>query len=221
MILHVEFHCHTIASADSLTSPARLLETCRRKGIDRVVITDHNTIQGALRAKELDPERVIIGEEIMTQTGEILAAFVREEIPPGLPARETIDRLRDQGAFISVSHPFDSMRSGSWLRHDLIDIANLVDAIEIFNARCMLPSYNSQAHAFAKEYKLPGTAGSDAHAPSELGMARMLLPPFDDSAGLRSALQKVEYRLRLSGPWVHFYSRYAYWRKRRTSRTPN
>lgn len=215
MPLNVEFHCHTSASADSLTSPARLVETCRRKRIDRVVVTDHNTIRGALLAKELDPERVIVGEEIMTQTGELLAAYVTEEVPPGLTARETIARLRDQGAFISVSHPFDSLRKGAWLLHDLVEIAGLVDAIETFNARCMLPKFNAQAQAFAREYKLAGTVGSDAHAVSELGMARMLLPAFEDADGLRAAMPQVEYRLRLSGPWVHFYSRYAHWRKRR------
>jgi predicted metal-dependent phosphoesterase TrpH len=83
--LRVEFHCHTIASKDSLTRPADLIDTCRRKGIDRVVVTDHNTIAGARAAQAIDPELVIIGEEIATTSGEILAAFVKEEISSGIP----------------------------------------------------------------------------------------------------------------------------------------
>ena len=112
-MLTVEFHSHTIYSKDSLSSPEKILAACRRKGIDRIVITDHNTTCGALAAQALDPQRVIIGEEIMTTQGELLAAFIQEEIPPGLTPMQTIERLKEQGAFISVSHPFDHYRG--WL----------------------------------------------------------------------------------------------------------
>ena len=113
-MLRVEFHCHTVYSKNSLTSPKKLVDACRRKGIDRVIVTDHNTIAGAVIAKDIDPELVIVGEEIMTTRGEILAAFVTEEIPAELSPHETIKRLRDQNAFISVSHPFDEWRRGGW-----------------------------------------------------------------------------------------------------------
>jgi hypothetical protein len=213
-LLKVEFHCHTLASKDSLVRPEALLEACRRKRIDRVVITDHNSTAAALYAQRLDPARVIVGEEIMTQQGEILAAFVQEEIPAGLPALEVIERLRQQGAFISVSHPFDQMRSGYWQVEDLVKIAPLVDAIETFNARCMLPGYNAEAQLFAKQHKLPGTAGSDAHALIELGTATLLLAPFDNADDLRRGIAAAEFRARLSPGWVHLYSRYAVWRKK-------
>ena len=84
----VEFHCHTIFSKDSLTRPAALVEACRRRGIDRVIVTDHNSIAGARAAQAIDPERVIVGEEIMTTRGEMLAAFVTEEIPAGLTPKK-------------------------------------------------------------------------------------------------------------------------------------
>src|SRR5215471_14927906 len=109
-MLSVEFHCHTNVSKDSLTRPADLVAAARRKGIDRLIITDHNTTAGARTAQALDPELVIVGEEIMTTKGEILAAFVTEEIPPYLSPAKTIQRLKEQGAFISVSHPFDKLR---------------------------------------------------------------------------------------------------------------
>ncbi len=212
-MLRTEFHCHTIYSKDSLTPPARLVDTCRRKGIDRVVITDHDTIAGALAARELDPERVIVGEEIMTTRGEILAAFVKEEIPAGLTPEETIQRLREQDAFISVSHPFDAMRRGGWDEPDLLAITPLVDAIEIFNSRCVRPSYNRKAAAFAEEHNLAGTVGSDAHAPLELGRSVLLLEPFADADGLRRVIRRATARTLLSPPWFHFISRYAKYRK--------
>jgi predicted metal-dependent phosphoesterase TrpH len=207
--LHVEFHCHTIYSKDSLTPPRDLVEACRRKGIDRVVVTDHNTIAGARAAQRIDPERVIVGEEIMTTRGEILAAFVSEEIPKGLTPGETIRRLRQQGAFISVSHPFDEWRSGHWREEDLLEILPEVDAIEVYNSRCMLPRFNQRAQQLAQKYRLAGTVGSDAHAAFELGQSLMILEPFQGPDGLRSVIRRGILEVKRSPAWVRLISRYA------------
>ncbi|MGC1377517.1 MAG: PHP domain-containing protein [Anaerolineales bacterium] len=208
-LLKVEFHCHTIFSKDSLTKPERLVDTARQKGLGRVVVTDHNSIAGALRAHRIDPELIIVGDEIMTTRGEILAAFVVEEIPARLTPQETIRRLREQGAFISVSHPFDVMRSGHWALPDLLEIVPLVDAIETFNARCMDPAFNVRAQAFAREHKLPGTVGSDAHTALELGRATLTLENFTDADGLRRVIRQGQAQTRLSSPLIHLTSRFA------------
>ncbi len=213
--VRVDFHCHTIFSPDSLTTPKKLIAACHRKGIDRVVITDHNTIKGALRAKEIDPERVIVGEEILTTEGELLAIFVQDEIQPGQTPQATISILKEQGAFISVSHPFDRFRKGHWKPETLLEILPGIDAIETFNARCLWPGFNWQASKFARQHSLPGTHGSDAHAAFEIGRGSMLLPPFDDASSLRESLKHaVSPQLTLSGIGVRFFSRYAVWRKR-------
>ncbi len=213
MFLSVDFHCHTSTSKDSLTSPEQLVRVSGRRRLDRLVVTDHNTIAGALAAHNLAPELVIVGEEILTTRGEILASFVTEEIPFGLSPQETIERLRLQGAFISVSHPFDSWRSGAWKVEDLLEIAPLVDAIEIFNARCMASVSNQQASEFARQHGIPGTAGSDAHASFELGAAVLVLPQFSSPEELRKVIREGKVRGRLSPFWVHFASRVARWRK--------
>lgn len=214
-LLRTEFHCHTIYSKDCLTKPRKLVDTCKRKGIDRVVVTDHNSIEGALRCKEIDPEGVIIGEEIMTAEGELLAAFVREEIPAGLPAMTVISLLRDQGAFISVSHPFDTHRAGHWNEDALLKILPYIDAIETFNARCILPRFNFRAQAFAVQHGIAGTYGSDAHAAFELGRGNLLLPPFDDAKSLRKAVKNaIVPKVILGTPFVHLTSRWAVWWKK-------
>jgi predicted metal-dependent phosphoesterase TrpH len=212
-MLSVEFHCHTVFSKDSLTSPQKLVDTCRRKGIDRVVVTDHNTIAGARAAQKLDPERVVVGVEIMTTRGEILAAFVKDEIPARLSPQETIKRLRDQNAFISVSHPFDSMRSGGWKEEDLLEILPLVDAIEVYNSRCMRPIFNRRAMEFAEKHNVAGTVGSDAHAAFELGRSLVLLEPFEGPDEMRKVIRTAKYQTRWSPPWIHLSSRYATLRK--------
>jgi predicted metal-dependent phosphoesterase TrpH len=209
MTFLTEFHCHTYASKDSLTRPADLIVAARRKGIDRLIVTDHNSIAGAQDAKVIDPELVIVGEEIMTTQGEILAAFVQEEIPAGLSPQETIRQLKEQGAFISVSHPFDRLREGGWQGNDLLEILPLVDAIEVYNSRCMFPRFNRRAELFARKHKIAGTVGSDAHAAFEVGRSLMVLEKFQDSEELRRIIGNGIPRVNWSPPWFHLFSRYA------------
>jgi predicted metal-dependent phosphoesterase TrpH len=174
-----------------------------------VVITDHNTIDGALAAHSLDPELVIVGEEILTTRGEILASFVTEEIPPLLSPQETILRLKEQGAFISVSHPFDRLRKGAWAKNDLLEILADVDAIEVFNSRCLKPSSNHAAKRFAEEHDIAGTVGSDAHAAFELGRSLLLLEQFEGPDEMRRVVRRGIPKVKRSPPWFHLSSRYA------------
>jgi predicted metal-dependent phosphoesterase TrpH len=214
LILNLESHCHTYASKDSLTLPADLISVARRRGIDRVVITDHNSIAGAREAQVIDPELIIIGEEIMTTRGEILAAFVQEEIPRELTPQETIKLLKEQGAFISVSHPFDELREGSWMENDLLEILPFVDAIEVYNSRCMYPRFNRRAEAFAREHNIAGTVGSDAHVAFEVGRSLLLLDQFTGPEGLRSVIRGAKMQVKWSPWWFHLTSRYASMKKK-------
>jgi predicted metal-dependent phosphoesterase TrpH len=207
--LRVEFHCHSRYSIDSLNKIPDLLKTAHKRGIDRLVITDHNTIRGALEAQALDGELVIVGEEIKTTKGELLASFVTDEIPEGLEPLEAIHRLRKQGAFISVSHPFDLQRSG-WQLTDLMFILPLVDAIEVFNSRCVNPAFNDQAFRLAEEQNLAGTVGSDVHALVEVGRSTLLIPWFETAEELRAVIRQGIPQTRLSSPLIHLTSRWAY-----------
>ena len=213
-MLQVEFHSHTHASADSLTRPQDLITTARRKGVDRLIVTDHNTIAGARAAQALDPELVIVGEEIMTTRGEILAAFVSEEIPEGLTPEETIRRLKGQGAFISVSHPFDVLREGHWKEVDLLEILPFVDAIEVYNSRCLFPQYNHRARHFAEKHNIAGTVGSDAHTLFEVGRSVLLLEPFEGPEALREVIRRGVPQVKWSPPWVRLASRYSFLRNK-------
>ncbi|HET6846682.1 MAG TPA: PHP domain-containing protein [Anaerolineales bacterium] len=217
-MIRLEFHCHTVFSKDCLVPPERLVQCAMDKGIDRVVVTDHNTIAGAVIARQKYPRQVIVGEEIMTTEGELLAAFVSSEVPAGLAPEEAISRLKQQGAFISVSHPYDVHRKGAWREVDLLRILPLIDAIEIYNSRCTQPRHNAAARQFADRHDLAGTVGSDAHTCWELGRATQLLPPFETAADLRRAIRQAEYSTRWSPPWIHLTSRYAVLRKRLTRR---
>jgi predicted metal-dependent phosphoesterase TrpH len=219
--LAVETHCHTYWSTDCLMLPERLIAAARAAGLDRLAITDHNLVGGALEAARLAPDFIIVGEEIKTSEGELLAYYVQEYIPRGLTPEETIRRLRDQQAAISVAHPFDHERSGAWKEENLRRILPLVDAVEVFNARCIVRNANQLAREFAASEEKPGSAGSDAHSYREVGRTHMLLPPFDDGPSLARAFAQAELVCRASSLAIHFVSSYATWRKKAGWRPPH
>lgn len=217
--LRVELHVHTCYSRDSLLSMDALLNACRQRGIDRVAITDHNQIEGALLARQSDPDRVIVGEEIQTlDGGELLGYFLHEWVPPRLPYTETIQRLRDQGAVISIPHPFDDTRQPGWSEEALYSIAPAVDAVEVFNARCFSRHPNDQAKKFARSLGLLETVGSDAHSIYELGRTTLSMADFKDASEFKNALRTAAQETKLSPPWTHLLSRYAVLRKAVTRR---
>ncbi len=205
----VELHCHSDASKDSLMKPAAMIRLCRQRGIDKLAITDHNTIAGALALQAVAPALCIVGEEIMTTQGELLAYFVKEEVPPGLAPVEAVTRLRAQGAVIGVAHPFDRLRSGSWQETDLAAIVRLVDAIEVFNSRCIYAADNDRALAFARQHGKLGLVGSDAHSYMEIGQAALRAHVANTPAELLAALNAGEAITRLSSPLLHLTSTFA------------
>ena len=210
----VELHSHTLWSKDCVVSFDAIIKLCERRGVNRIAITDHNTAAGALALANLAPDLVIVGEEIMTDRGEILGYFMQESIPAGLTPDETIRRLRDQGAVISVSHPFDRLRKGAWHEEDLLKIIDKVDAIEVFNARCMFAEDNLKAQVFAQRHNLTGTVGSDAHSRIEYGRALVQMQPFEGASDFLLSLKVAQHVNRYSSWFVHLNSKTAKWSKK-------
>lgn len=211
----VDLHSHTIYSKDCLTPTAALLARARAVGLDKIAITEHNRLDGALAAKRLDPNLVIVGEEIMTTHGEIIGYFLTEEVPRGLSPQETIRRLRDQGAAITIPHPLDSLRRSAMRLPNVLAVIDEVDGLEVLNARCVRPQDNAAAAQLARQHGKLITAGSDAHTLYEVGRCYTALPPFtDDAASFLTALKAAQPGGMISPFWTHFASTYARWRKR-------
>ncbi len=123
--------------------------------------------------------------------------------------------LEQQVSLASARASFDRLRKGAWKEHDLLRIIDQVDAIEVFNARCMFAADNHKALQFAQKHKLLGTVGSDSHTRREYGTALTLMPPFEDTAeGFLAALQDAEYDNKLSSWLVHFGSKFSKWSKK-------
>lgn len=162
--IKVALHIHTLYSACSETILEEMEKYCLSKGISVVGITDHDTISGALALKSIVKNlRVIIGEEIKTKQGEITGLFLKKEVAPGLDAEETCLRIKDQGGLVYIPHPFDPFKFHRLTPKALTRVLDLVDIIEVFNAKANFPFFNPIAAKFAMEHGKVGAAGSDAH----------------------------------------------------------
>ncbi|HEX7491715.1 MAG TPA: PHP domain-containing protein [Candidatus Limnocylindrales bacterium] len=191
----IDLHCHTSASFDSLTTARAAVRAAASRGLTHLAVTDHDNIDGALRARDEAPPQltVIIGEEIKTSDGDLLAVFLEKAVPPGMTAVDTIAAVRKQGGLIGVPHPFDRTRGYGRKSHaDLADIAGLVDWIETYNARVVGGTANEKAAAFATEHGLPGACGSDSHSIMEVGVSYNVVTGDPSTpAGLLAALRTV------------------------------
>src|SRR5579872_4483044 len=88
-----DLHMHTRFS-DGWPSPAELVDhVARHTRLHVIAVTDHDTIEGALRARERAARRsrleVIIGEEVTSSDGHILALFIEKRDRPGMSAAAT------------------------------------------------------------------------------------------------------------------------------------
>jgi predicted metal-dependent phosphoesterase TrpH len=205
-LLKVDLHIHTLYSGDCGTSLEKIVEAARSRGLDKIGVTDHNRLDGALALREMAPDLVIVGEEIITTHGELIAYFLKELVPPGLSPLEAIERLRAQNAVISVSHPLDRLRREAMSAAGLALVLGRVDALEVFNSRCIFPADNAKALALARERGLLATAGSDAHTAWEIGRAYVEMPPFTNRDEFVASLAQGRVVGRYSLPLIHFVS---------------
>lgn len=196
--VRLELHCHSAASYDGTMDPLRLAQLCLQRGLTHVALTDHETLEGAIRARESAPDglTVIVGQEARTTQGDLIALFVSEAIPAGLSAAETARQIRGQGGLVGLPHPFDvrrpSVGRGAARQDELARLAELVDYVEVHNGRVLDPAANARAADFARAHELPQAAVSDAHTEDEVGtVATVLDGPCDTADELLRALGAV------------------------------
>lgn len=192
MKIKVDLHVHTSCSLDSLIKFDKLIETCDRHNIDCVAITDHNRIDCAIKLYEMAPSRIIIGEEIKTNVGEIIGLFLNDYVPPNLSPQETINRIKEQGGLVYIPHPFDGLRGSVLKRQVLKEIIDKADIIEVFNSRNAFSYSNKRAYELAKEKGLAIGVGSDAHSSFEVGKAYVLIEQFSSAKDFLSKLIYAE-----------------------------
>jgi predicted metal-dependent phosphoesterase TrpH len=166
-------------SGDSTTTPDEFATAIGASGLDVVCITDHNAIDGAVELRDRLACRVIVGEELRTAAGEIIGLFLTERVPMGISHVDAAKAIRDQGGVVYIPHPFDPLRRNltEAALYELAE-ADLIDAVEVLNAKTSLSSLNRRAATFAAEFGIVAGAGSDGHVPDALGAAYVEMDDF-------------------------------------------
>jgi glycosyltransferase involved in cell wall biosynthesis len=194
-LIDVDLHMHTDHSHDCATPVEVLLATAREQGLGAIAVTDHNEVSGALEAAEKAKRfgvKVIVGEEVKTASqGEVIGLFIRERIPRGLSLAETVAEIKRQGGLVYVPHPFDRMHSVPDYEH-LLTIIDDVDAIEVYNPRVAIGSFNEEAQRFARKYRIVAGAGSDSHVAQGLGSVRIRMRDFDGPQEFLESLREAD-----------------------------
>lgn len=161
MKLRADLHVHSHFSFDSNSSLKNILKTSKRRGLDVIAITDHDSVKGGELAAKIAKEIIIItGQEIDTEYGDIIGLFLKKKVN-SKRFSEAVAEIKKQNGIILLPHPAKY--------HILTDeILRKVDLLETFNSR-LRPEVNNMAKLLAKETKKPGVAGSDAHELYEIG----------------------------------------------------
>ena len=129
-----DLHVHSYASYDSISSPKNIIKEAIKKGVDCVAITDHGEVKAFDEIKKYASGKgilVIKGIEVKSDCGDIIGLNVKERIQEGLSVEETIKRIKDQGGFVVIPHPFFKYYR---FKKDLNNLLESIDAIEVLNA---------------------------------------------------------------------------------------
>jgi predicted metal-dependent phosphoesterase TrpH len=179
-----DLHMHTTAS-DGIGTPREVLDHALRLGdLDVIAITDHDTLEGALRARDIwrggaYPFDLIVGEEISTREGHLLALFIERRVPPGLSIERSIDLVHEQGGLAIVAHPFNRIFRHSVQRPVMDRLKRQPhvhpDGVETLNGSFAGIGSSQIAMALTRQrYRWAETGGSDAHTVTAIGCARTL-----------------------------------------------
>jgi hypothetical protein len=181
-----DLHIHSLAS-DGTAGVEEILDRVERStDLDVIAITDHERIDAALAARAMARARghrveVVVGEEVSTRGGHLLALFIERPIPPLLPLRETISRVHEQGGLALPAHPlvpYPLCASARSLRRLMADPDPSVrpDALEVFNPTTLGRPWHPRVVAFARELGLAEVGNSDAHLPTAIGQGVTTFP---------------------------------------------
>ena len=191
MPLKIDLHVHTCYSTDAFTTLKEAVFYAKRQGLDGVAITDHNTIEGALRTKKRRTEDLVLipGIEVSTMKGHMLGLNITEAIPEGLEPSETAEIIRETGGIAVAAHP--SMLMKNSLRSRTLQKGIRLDAIEVVNS-ASLPFFLSTYlnRRIAMGLGLPQTGGSDSHIPETIGLAYTLIDADPDVEEIVRSIRK-------------------------------
>jgi predicted metal-dependent phosphoesterase TrpH len=187
-MIRVDLHLHSHFSHDGQSSLEELIARAKECGLDRLALTDHNTVEGALQFVRIAPELAIAGEEVKTLEGEVIGLFITNRISPFLKPEAAMDMIHGMGGLTYLPHPVDRHRS-HFREERIVELADRVDIIETYNPWCEAAA-NKAAARLADELDKVAATGSDSHSAGELGRSWMEM---EEYSGAQDFLGKLRY----------------------------
>ncbi len=199
--MKIDFHTHTYHSFDSLMKPLKIIEIARSRGLDGIVICDHNTIKGAIEANKINPYkefRIFVGAEIATDAGDVTGINLKREIVSRNFSEVALE-IKSQGGKVILNHPYKG--------HDLNKVDfTLVDFIEGYNSR-LSADLNNKALELALKHNIPVIAGSDSHLYAEIGNCKTSVSDLDSLTPLNFEYQRSAYVNILMSQYIKAWKR--------------
>ncbi|MEM4704567.1 MAG: CehA/McbA family metallohydrolase [Candidatus Bathyarchaeia archaeon] len=188
MKLKLDLHVHTHYSYDSLITPEELVAYAKKKGLDGVAITDHERLDSAQKIAKQTDFFIIPGMEIASKHGHIVALNLKEPVPKGLTAEETVSKIHEAGGIAVACHPITFFK-GSLGRHADAKF----DAIEVINSTAFPFHYSvKKARQLALRLNTPQVGGTDAHYAPQIGYAYTLV---EADLQVDSVIKAIQQRL--------------------------
>ncbi|MEX2081367.1 MAG: PHP domain-containing protein [Dehalococcoidia bacterium] len=178
----IDLHAHTWPrSHDSVLNPDDLIVRAKQGGLDAVVFTEHDTVWDHKSIEELRAKHdflVLAGVEISTDDGHILVFGIDKYVFGMHRSRELAGYTEKSGGVMVAAHPY--RRQMPWFSRDDTEYQSSLEkaarnpayeyvrALEELNGRGS-DKENEFSRRLATLMKLPGTAGTDSHAISDIG----------------------------------------------------
>ena len=172
----IDFHIHTSHSFDSLTPPGVVVEIAKRRGLNGIAVTDHDTIGGALAAVSAnkDPDFLVIpGIEVKSDLGDVIGLYLSRDIKSHAFG-DVIEEIHEQGGIAYVPHPIRTF--GAAHVPDVFAQYPSIELWERYNGRYGPREFAQADFVFTEVGIEAALCGSDAHFPWEIGLFRTQLP---------------------------------------------
>ena len=190
-MLRVDLHLHSNFSHDGQSSLPELIQRARECSLDRIALTDHNVVEGALELARIAPELTIVGEEAKTREGEVIGLFITDRVVPFMTPEAALDAIHEMGGLTYVPHPLDRHRA-HFRPERVVELADRIDIIETYNPWCDAAA-NAAAARLAADLGKVAATGSDSHSVRELGRSWMEIDDYSDALDFLEKLRNARH----------------------------
>lgn len=187
-MIKVDFHTHSVSSPDGGISAEEYTQMLNTKKLDCIAITDHDCIDFAIAMNQKLGNKIIVGQEVTTNQGEIIGLFLTKLVTPKTDIKTAVAEIKNQGGLVYIPHPFETVRKGI-TKETLNSIKADVDIVEAHNGRAFFQNKGPEATVWARLNNVAIASSSDAHGIKGLASSFTNIKEIPNSTNLLKLLE--------------------------------